>query len=41
MLLNLECLNIEFKKLLLPIFNFQRKLLNNTFINMLKTIEST
>ena len=39
MLLDLDCLNTEFRKLLLSIFNFQRILLNDTFVNMLKTIE--
>ena len=40
-LLILGCLKTEFRKLLLPIFNFQMTLLNDTFVNMLKTIGST
>ena len=30
----LECLNTEVKKLLLPIFNFQITLFNDTFVNI-------
>ena len=41
MLLILEYLNTEFRKLFLPVFNFQTTLLNDTFINILETVDPT
>ena len=41
MFLILKCLNIKFKKLLLPVFSFQITLFNTTFINMFKTVGPT
>ena len=41
MLLILECLNILFGKLFLPVFRFQIMLLNDTFVNILKNMEPT
>ena len=41
MLLILECLNTEFRKLFLPVFNFQTTLLNDTIINIFETVDPT
>ena len=37
----LHFLNIEFRKFLLLVFNFQITLFNNTFVNILKTVNLT
>ena len=39
MLLILGCLNIEFRKLLLLVSNFQTTSLSDTFVNILKTVD--
>ena len=41
MLPSLGCLNTKFRKLLLLVFSFRITLFNDTFVNMLKTIEPT